>query len=119
MNELTPERIVADYDDAFSRRSEPIEIERQTGTAPKSSFRVPCRARVKGYRPDVLVGTVTQGEITIRALLKDLIDNRFPLPVVVSDKVWVRGSQRTINSVDNNTGRDGTTQIYVKITAVG
>lgn len=119
MSDLTSEQIIADYEAALDRRGEIIEIARQTGASPNSVFRVPCRARVRGYRPDELVGTVTQGEITIRALVKDLIDNRFPLPVLVGDKVWVRGLQRTINSVDNNTGRDGTTQVYIKITAGG
>jgi hypothetical protein len=119
MSELSSQEIVADYERALDLRGEIIEIARQTGATPNAVFRASCRARVKGYRPDPLVGQITQGEITIIALLKDLIDNRFPLPVVVSDKVWVRGSQRTINLVDNNTGRNGTTQIFVKITAVG
>lgn len=117
--ELDSAQILKDWSDALDRRGEIVEISRQTGTAPNSVFKYPCRARVKGYRPAPLIATVIQGEITIWAFYPDLIAARFPLPVLTSDSVWVRGAAHKINAVDNNTGRNGNTQVYVKISAVG
>ena len=119
MSELTTEQILTDHEAAFARRAQWIEIGRQTGSTPNAVFKAKCRARVWGNRPDQLIGTVTQGEMTIKAFLPDLINNRFPLPVLPSDKVYVLGAQKRINSVDNNKGRHGSTQIYVWITSVG
>lgn len=119
MTMLDGERVRRDWESALKRQGEVIEIGRQTGTSPAAWFWSPCRARVKGYRPDPLVGSTQQGEITIKVFLPDLIDGRFPLPVRTTDKVKVRGTEKQINAVDNNTGRVGTTQIYVKIMAVG
>lgn len=119
MSELDSAQILKDWEAGLDRRGEIIEISRQTGTSPNSVFKYKCRARVKGNRPDPLIGSVTQGEITVSAFYPDLVANRFPLPVINSDSVWVRGSAHKINAVDNNTGRNGDTQIYVKISAVG
>lgn len=119
MSELDSAQILKDWEEALDRRGEVVEISRQTGTSPSSVFKYPCRARVKGFRPATLIASVIQGEITVWAFYPDLVKNRFPLPVTTNDLVWVRGSQRKINAVDNNTGRNGTTQVYVKISAVG
>lgn len=119
MTVLDGERARSDWESALGRQGETIEIGRQTGSTPNSLFRVACRARVKGYRPDALVGQVSQGEMVIKAFFPDLIANRFPLPVRDTDHVVVRGQRRQINAVDSNTGRIGDTQIFVKIMAVG
>jgi hypothetical protein len=119
MSDLDSAKILSDWAAGLDRRGEIIEISRQTGTSPNSVFKYPCRARVKGFRPAVLIASVIQGEITIWAFYPDLVKARFPLPVLNSDAVWVRGAQRKINAVDNNTGRNGNIQIYVKISAVG
>lgn len=119
MTILDGERARADWGSALDRQGETIEIGRQTGATPAAWFWSPCRARVKGYRPDNLVGAVQQGEMIIKAFLPDLIEGHFPLPVRSTDKVKVRGAEKQINAVDNNTGRVGNTQVYVKISAVG
>lgn len=119
MTILDGERARADWGSALERQGETIEIGRQTGATPAVWFWSPCRARVKGYRPDNLAGTAQQGEMVIKAFLPDLIDGHFSLPVRTTDKVRVRGLVKDINAVDNNTGRVGNTQVYVKIMAVG
>lgn len=120
MNPLTGEQILRDWATALDRRGTIIEIGRQTGATPSAMFWARCRARVKGYRPDTLVGNVIQGEVSIRAYYPDLIENRFPLPVRNTDKVRLPGGPPVqINAVDINTGRDGDTQVFVKIMAVG
>lgn len=119
MSELDSAQILRDWEEALKRRGTVIEISRQTGTNPKSDFRYPCRARVKGFRPAVLIASVIQGESTAWVFYPDLIKARFPLPVLPSDSIWVRGASFKINAVDNNTGRNGDTQVYVKISAVG
>ena len=119
MTILDGERARSDWESALARNGEVIEIGRQTGNNPNSVFRVQCRARVKGYRPDSLVGQIQQGEVTIKAFFPDLVAARFPLPIRQTDHVRVRGEQRQINAVDNNTGRIGDTQVFVKIMAAG
>lgn len=120
MSDLNGAQILKDWATALDRRGTIIEIGRQTGTTPNTTFWVSCRARVKGYRPDALVGSIIQGEVSIRAFYPDLIDGRFPLPVRNSDKVRLAGgSPVQINAVDMNTGRDGNTQVFVKIAATG
>jgi hypothetical protein len=120
MSDLTSGQILSDWEASLDRRGTIIEVGRQTGTSPSAMFWASCRARVKGYRPDALVGNVIQGEVTIKGFYPDLINNRFPLPVRVTDKVRLPGGPSAqINAVDINTGRDGNTQIYVKIMAVG
>jgi hypothetical protein len=120
MTGLTGAQILKDWETALDRRGTIIEVGRQTGTSPNAMFWASCRARVKGYRPDALVGNVIQGEVSIRAFYPDLIENRFPLPVRNTDKVRIPGGQPAqINAVDMNTGRDGNTQVFVKIMAVG
>jgi hypothetical protein len=119
LSELTAQQVLADWEAALDRQGETIEIGRQTGTNPNNVLRVQCRARVKGYRPDALVGETLQGEVMIRAYYPDLADNGFPLPVRNSDHVVVRGVFKSIHAVDNNTGRVGNTQIFVKIMAMG
>jgi hypothetical protein len=119
LSELTAAQVLADWEAALDRQGETIEIGRQTGTDPSTMFRVQCRARVKNYGPQPLVGEIKQGAVVVRAFYPDLVDNAFPLPVRNSDNILVRGQQIQISAVDNNTGRIGDTQIYVKLLAVG
>ena len=119
MGELTAAQATADWEAALDRVGETIEIGRQIGTDASNVVRVQCRARVKSDRPHVLAEDIQQGEVVIRAFYPDLVANAFPLPVRATDHVVIRGERKRINSVDNNTGRIGTTQIFVKIGAVG
>lgn len=120
MSDLDSAQILKDWETALDRRGTIVEVGRQTGTNPNAMFWASCRARVKGYRPDALVGNVIQGEVSIRAFYPDLINNRFPLPVRTTDKVRVPGGNPVqINAIDINTGRDGNTQVFVKIMATG
>ncbi len=120
MSDLEGAQILKDWATALDRRGTTIEIGRQTGSTPSTMFWASCRVRVKGYRPDALVGNIIQGEVSIRAYYPDLIDGRFPLPIRNSDKVrFPGGAPVQITSVDMNTGRDGNTQVFAKITAMG
>jgi hypothetical protein len=111
--------VLTDWESALVRQGEVIEIGRQTGVDPAAVVRAQCRARVKDYRPETLVGAVKQGWVVIKAYYPDLVANAFPLPVRNTDHVVVRGQQKQIDSVDANTRRVGTTQIFLKIMAVG
>jgi hypothetical protein len=119
MGELTAAQATADWEAALDRVGETVEIGRQTGTDPNNVLRVQCRARVKGNRPQILAGDVQQGEVLVLAFYPDIVANGFPVPVRASDHVVIRGKRQKINSIDNNTGRIGTTQIFVKIGAMG
>jgi hypothetical protein len=119
MGELTATQATADWEAALDRVGETIEIGRQTGTDSSNVVRVQCRARVKNDRPHILAEDIQQGEVIVRAFHPDLVANGFPLPVRSTDHVVIRGERKRISSVDNNTGRIGATQIFVKIGAVG
>jgi hypothetical protein len=119
MSDLDAAQVLADYADALDRRGLMIEIGRVTGTNPSSTFRAKCRARARGNRPEQLIGSTQQGEVTIKAFYPDLVENRFPLPVRTTDHVVLNGKQLQISAVDERTGRVGNTRIFVKISAVG
>lgn len=77
---------------------------------------VTARARVMGYQPKELVGPIVQGDVKIIALV-DTIGSR--LPLTVNDAVVVRGNQRRIKAVDDNTRRIDGTLIALEIVAGG
>lgn len=116
LGDLTATQVLADWEASLDRVGEVIEIGRQTGA---NVQRVQCRARVKEYRAETLVGAVQQGWIEIKVFYPDLVQNQFPLPVRNTDHVVIRGQQKQINAVDANTGRISTTQIFLKIRAAG
>ena len=113
--------IAANYERTLTQYGEWVEVSRTAGTTQQLSFRVPARARVRNYKysPDELVGSVVQTDTRVKVLYADLIAGQFPLPVSTTDKIFVRGKEKTIIMVDNNTGRVGTTQIFVEIIAKG
>jgi hypothetical protein len=118
-DELTADQVLIDWESALIRQGEVIEFGRQTGNDPNNVVLANCRARVKDYRPDTLVDNVKQGSVVIKAFYPDLVANSFPLPVRNTDHVIIRGLRKQIDGVDNNTGRVGMVQIFVRIMASG
>lgn len=115
---LSAEGVIADYESALDEVGEIIEISRHLGTNLTSVFRCSVRARVKNYVADGLVGGIIQGRVEAIVLFKDLIAANFGMPVQ-GNRMIVRGKEYTVEPVDSNTGRIGTTQVFVKLTAKG
>lgn len=86
---------------------ETVYIRRYVGVGPNLPvFNVQARARVMGYRPDEMVGTIQQGDRKAIVFVPDLVDAGFALPVTTNDKLVVRGRELTIMGSDDNTRRD-------------
>ncbi len=84
-----------------------VYIRRYTGAGPsRPSFDTQARARVMGYQPEELVGTIQQGDRKAIVFVPDLVDAGFALPVTTNDKLVVRGRELTIMGSDDNTRRD-------------
>ncbi|WP_296741435.1 hypothetical protein [Mesorhizobium sp.] len=75
---------------------------------------VTVRARVMGYQPKELIGTIAQGDVKIIAMAEALADR---LPLTTNDAVVVRGKEISIKAVDDNTRRIGGTLIALEIQA--
>ena len=77
------------------------------------------RARVRGYKPQELIGTAVQGDREIIILAEDLEDTDWPVPPRATDKVVVRGKQLQIKAVDDSTARIGGTLVAYIVSASG
>jgi len=96
---------------------EEILVRRFTGTgSPRPKTDTATMARVRGYQPDPLVGSIVQGDVRIIALVDTL---SAILPLTTADKVVVRGKELAIKAVDANTRRIGGTLIALEIQAGG
>lgn len=102
---MTPEQARVAYKRTLP---EEVSIRRYTGTGQARTYSdFTASARVTGYRPSELLGTVTQGDQMAIVLAKDLTDNGLILPVTTGDRIVVHGKEHAIASVDGNTRRVG------------
>ncbi len=96
---------------------EDIVIRRYTGTGtPRPKTDVTIRARVMGYEPKELVGSIVQGDRKVIALVDTLGSL---MPITTNDKVVVRGKELAIKAVDDSTRRVAGTLIALEIQASG
>lgn len=108
------------YRRTLARHGEPVLLRRYTGVGVnRPMFEVEVRARVTGYAPQELVGSIQQGDRRVIVLVEDLIAKQFALPVTASDKIVVRSKELAITSVDDSSRRDGTDLIALEIQARG
>jgi hypothetical protein len=97
------------YRRALRARGEAVLLRRYTGSGTnRPRFDVEVRARVIGYQPTELIGSITQGDRRVIILLEDAIKAQFALPITTNDKCVVRGRELAIMAADDNTHRDGT-----------
>ncbi len=117
---MNPSDVKASYRRMMDDAGEWVKLERHTGQGinhPVHSIDV--RAKVAGYQPDEIVGSIVQGDRKIIILAQDLIDAQFALPIRSSDKVVVRGKQLSIIAPDDSTRRIGKTVIAYELTGRG
>lgn len=99
---------------------EVVHIRRYNGTGPGRTYvDTPCYARVTGYQPAELVGTIQQGDRRVIALAEDLVNGGFLMPVTPTDKVIVRGRELAIMGVDDSTRRVGPVLIALELQVRG
>lgn len=104
---MTPEEARQMYRDQIEEHGEDISIRRYSGAGVGRTYvDRPCRARVVGYSPDELVGTITQGDRRVIVLAEDLEGDSPPFKITKADKiVSSRFTELAIMAVDDNTRR--------------
>lgn len=107
---MTPEQARASYRRmmavAGSGEVRKVLVRRYTGTgANRPRFDAEVRARVTGYQPHELVGTIVQGDRKVILLAEDLSRAQFPTPLRKGDKVVDAGKELNIEAPDDNTRR--------------
>lgn len=111
------DRILASYQKAFARVGEDIAVRRFSGSGPsRTHVDTTVRARVVGYAPHELIGSVVQGDRKVICLVDTLSGL---LPITTGDALYIRGRQVAIKAVDDNTRRVGGTLIALEIQAAG
>lgn len=117
---MNPATVKETYRRMIAADGEIVTIRRHTGLGTnRPKFDVNVRAKVTRFEPEELVGAIQQGDRKLIVLAEDLIAAQFRLPVTLSDKVVVRGSELGIVSADDSTRRIGTTLIAYEIAARG
>ncbi len=102
----------------LSQVGELVTLRRYIGSGTnRDKLDVEVRARVDGYAPIELTGTIRQGDRHLICLAEDL--EAFPLPVLTSDKVVIRGIEMQVISSDDSTRRVSGELIAVEIQARG
>lgn len=102
---MNVDAIKAEYRRALGE-FETVLLRRYYGTGQnRQKFDAPCLARVMGYAPEQLAGTVQQGDTRLIVMADDLVASGFPLPLTDSDTVIVKGKPLDIKGVDDRTRR--------------
>lgn len=117
---MTPEDVKTSYRAMLGEVGQSVLIRRYTGTgANRPYFDAAVMARVMGYAPQEIVGTVVQGDRKLIVLAQDLIDAQFALPVKRNDKAVIRGVEVNIEAADDSTRRFGTELIAYELQVRG
>jgi len=117
---MNTDSIKASYARMLADVGEPVAIRRYTGAgANRPYFDAAVLARVTGYEPKEIVGTIVQGDRKLIVLAQDLIDAQFALPVRKGDKAVVRGVELNIEAADDSTRRVGTELIALELQVRG
>lgn len=112
--------ILTAYRRELGQYGETTHIRRYSGTGPgRTHVDTPMRARVRGYQPAELVGTIQQGDRNVIGLAEDLINGGFLMPVTASDKLIVRGRELAIMGVDDSSRRVGSMLVAIEIQVRG
>lgn len=114
---MTPEQALAATRRAINLTGEVVSIRRFTGSGtPRPHTDTATQARVIGYQPNELIGSIVQGDRKVIALVDSLSS---VLPVTTIDKLVIRGKEVAIKAVDDNTRRIQGTLIALEITVSG
>lgn len=119
---MNPDTVRDTYRRMIEAHGETVMIRRYSpasGGVGRPKFDSTVRARVTGYAPDELVGSIVQGDRKVIVLVEDLIEQQFALPILASDKIMVRGKELAIIAPDDSTRRIGPALIAYELTARG
>lgn len=115
---LDTAQVAADYAAVFARRGETIAIRRYTGLgASRTSADTSCLARVTGFAPHELIGSIVQGDRRVIVLVNVAVTAI--LPITVNDKVVIRGRECAVMGADDSTRRNAGTLIAIELQVRG
>ena len=105
------------YRRELGQYGEVVHVRRYSGSGPGRTYvETACHARVRGYQPAELVGTIQQGDRNVIALAEDLVSI---MPVTPTDKLIVRGRELAIMGVDDSSRRVGDVLIALEMQVRG
>lgn len=114
---MTPAESLASHRAFLAELGETVIVRRYSGTGPsRPHVDTATMARVMGYAPKDLVGSIVQGDRRVIALVDAL---SAVLPLTTSDKLVIRGREVAIKAVDDNTRRIQGVLIALEIQAEG
>jgi len=124
---MNPEQIKADYRLHLNEEGELITVRRYTGTGTnRPKIDRTALARVVGYSPQELAGTIQQGDRRLIVLADDVTmpttdspPQTLTLPITSTDKIVLRGKELQIIAVDDSTRRVKGVLIALEIQARG
>jgi len=124
---ISAEQLKSDYRRLIDEDFEDVIIRRYTGTGTnRPKIDVTVRARVIGYQPFELTGTIQQGDRRAICLAEDVTKpttdsppQQLTLPVTPADKIVVRGKELQIIASDDSTRRVQGELIALEIQARG
>lgn len=105
------------YAEMLTRDGATVEVVRALGKPEEK--RATVKALVWGFAPDEIVTEVDQGKRHVLALASDFTAAGFPVPPKKNDRLFVRGSETVIQTVDADTHRVGTELNAYLMTVLG
>lgn len=101
---MTPSEIKADYRRLLSEVGESVSFRHYSGAGTSRTYSdTTVLARVMGYEPDELIGSMQQGDRRLIVLADDLTG--ITIGNGMTDKFVVRGRECSVEAVDDNTRR--------------
>lgn len=114
---MTPSEALASHRAFINELGEPVIVRRYSGVgALRTPIDTASRARVVGYTPAQLVGSIVQGDRLVIMLVDTL---GAILPLTTNDSLVIRGREVKIKSIDDNTRRVAGVLIALMVHAAG
>lgn len=114
---MTADEAIASHKAFIGVVGETVSVRRYTGTGPTRTYAdTTALARVTGFQPKDLVGSIVQGDRKVIMLVDTLSS---VLPLTTADSVIIRGREVKIKAIDDNTRRIGGTLIALELQVAG
>lgn len=105
---MTPAECLASYRQAIAAAGETVVVRRYTGAGESRPMfeSKPIGAKIRGYTPAELVGSIVAGDSEVILLAEDLAAQQIPVPEAATrDKVVVHGKECAIKASDDKSRR--------------
>lgn len=111
---MSPEEVASHYREMIDEVGEMITLRRYYGTGDNRSwFDADVKARVTGYDPEALAGSMLQGDRRVVLMYEDVIAKQFPTPLSSGDWIIYDGRELAVVMPDGSTRRvQGVTIAY-------